>query len=132
MERFTHSERWLAHYKIRLPEFMRYYYAMTANLDGNVGRRLDAWEKLGVGDDTLVVFGSDHGEMFGAHGWIQKRPDRVGSLELPGPEPGDPLGNLLLVDPVGAPVLAHEKSFLIRGDCIVERQDPSEKRRAGQ
>lgn len=72
MDRFTDPDRWLAHYKVRLPEFMRYYYAMTANLDGNVGRLLDALEKLGVGDDTLVVFSSDHGEMFGAHGRVQK------------------------------------------------------------
>lgn len=47
---------------------MRVYYAMTANLDRNVGRLMDAIEKAGIVDDTIFVFTSDHGEMFGAHG----------------------------------------------------------------
>jgi arylsulfatase A-like enzyme len=41
---------------------------MTANVDWNLGRLLDALDKLGARDNTLVVFTSDHGEMFGAHG----------------------------------------------------------------
>jgi arylsulfatase A-like enzyme len=52
----------------RLPEWMRIYYAMTANLDWNVGRLLRAIDELGMREDTLVVFTSDHGEMFGAQG----------------------------------------------------------------
>jgi arylsulfatase A-like enzyme len=51
-----------------LPEWMRVYYAMTANLDWNVGRLLDAVDKLGLRQDTIFVFTSDHGEMFGAQG----------------------------------------------------------------
>ncbi|MEM7029385.1 MAG: sulfatase [Chloroflexota bacterium] len=51
-----------------LPEWMRVYYAMTANLDWNVGRLLDAIDQLGLNDNTIVVFTSDHGEMFGAQG----------------------------------------------------------------
>ena len=52
----------------RLPEMMRIYYAMTANLDWNVGRLMTAIQDSGLGDDTIVMFTSDHGEMFGAHG----------------------------------------------------------------
>ncbi len=51
-----------------LPEWMRVYYAMVANLDWNVGRLMDRLEKLGLAEDTILVFTSDHGEMFGAHG----------------------------------------------------------------
>ena len=51
-----------------LPEWMRVYYAMTANLDRNVGRLLQAVDDLGLRDDTIFVFTSDHGEMFGAQG----------------------------------------------------------------
>jgi len=52
----------------RLSEWMRGYYAMTANLDWNFGRLMAAVDRLGLRDDTIIVFTSDHGEMFGAHG----------------------------------------------------------------
>jgi arylsulfatase A-like enzyme len=54
--------------RTQLGEWMRVYYAMTANLDWNVGRLLRAIDDLGLRDDTILVFTSDHGEMFGAHG----------------------------------------------------------------
>ena len=52
----------------QLEEWMRVYYAMVANLDWNIGRLLQAIDELGLRDDTIVVFTSDHGEMFGAQG----------------------------------------------------------------
>jgi arylsulfatase A-like enzyme len=52
----------------RIPQWMRGYYAMTANLDWNFGRLMQAIDHLGIAGDTIVVFSSDHGEMFGAHG----------------------------------------------------------------
>ncbi|MFN2133856.1 MAG: sulfatase [Anaerolineae bacterium] len=52
----------------QLVDWMRIYYAMTANLDWNVGRMLQAIDELGLREDVLFVFTSDHGEMFGAHG----------------------------------------------------------------
>lgn len=55
-----------------LDEWMRCYYAMTANLDWNIGRIMDTLKKTGIDEDTLVVFTSDHGEMFGAHGRMKK------------------------------------------------------------
>jgi arylsulfatase A-like enzyme len=51
-----------------LPAWMRAYYAMTANLDDNIGRFMAAVKRLGLYDDSIIVFTSDHGEMFGAHG----------------------------------------------------------------
>ena len=51
-----------------LSDWMRVYYAMTANLDWNIGRLLDEIDELGLRDDTICVFTSDHGEMFGAQG----------------------------------------------------------------
>ena len=52
----------------KIPEWMRVYYAMTTNLDWNIGRLLWAVDELGLHDDTIFVFTSDHGEMFGAQG----------------------------------------------------------------
>ena len=54
--------------RAELPEWMRVYYAMTANLDRNIGRLLHAIDDLGLRDNTIFVFTSDHGEMFGAQG----------------------------------------------------------------
>ena len=52
----------------QIPEWMRVYYAMVANLDWNVGRLLKAIDEAGIGDNTIVVFTADHGEMMGAQG----------------------------------------------------------------
>jgi arylsulfatase A-like enzyme len=41
---------------------------MIANLDWNIGRLLAALEETGLSENTILVFTSDHGEMFGAHG----------------------------------------------------------------
>ena len=52
----------------KIPDWMKVYYAMVANVDWNFGRILEAIEKAGIREDTIVVFTSDHGEMFGAQG----------------------------------------------------------------
>jgi arylsulfatase A-like enzyme len=44
------------------------YDGEIAFTDRHIGRVLDAVERLGLTDDTLVVFTSDHGEEFGDHG----------------------------------------------------------------
>lgn len=55
-----------------LPDWMRVYYAMTANLDWNFGRLMKALDKAGVRDNTIIAFTSDHGEMFGSQGRLAK------------------------------------------------------------
>lgn len=72
MDRNTDPKRWLDHWKPNLEEFQRVYYAMTANLDWNVGRLLQTIDLAGLREETVVVFTSDHGEMFGAHGRVFK------------------------------------------------------------
>lgn len=54
--------------RAELSDWMRVYYAMTANLDWNIGRLLAVINELGLDQNTVVVFTSDHGEMFGAQG----------------------------------------------------------------
>ncbi len=49
-------------------EETRAYYAQTANLDWNLGRLMKALEEEGIAENTILVFTSDHGEMFGSHG----------------------------------------------------------------
>jgi arylsulfatase A-like enzyme len=55
-------------YEKHVDEEMRVYYAQTANIDWNLGRLMKTLDELGVADNTILVFTSDHGEMFGSHG----------------------------------------------------------------
>ena len=48
------------------------YYAQITFVDQQVGRILDALERTGLLDNTLIIFTSDHGEMLGDHGSHQK------------------------------------------------------------
>ena len=49
------------------------YAAQTASMDWEVERLLRALSRLELSKDTIFVFTSDHGEMFGAHGRIAKK-----------------------------------------------------------
>lgn len=49
-----------------------YYYGNLAQMDDCAGTVLNALRELGLEDDTIVVYTSDHGEMLGEHGLWQK------------------------------------------------------------
>jgi choline-sulfatase len=49
------------------------YYGMCSYIDDKVGRILDTIEHLGIEQETIVVFTSDHGEMLGERGmWFKQ------------------------------------------------------------
>lgn len=58
----------------RLRHIIANYYGMISLIDHNVGRILSALHDLGLADDTLVIFTSDHGEWLGDHGLMLKGP----------------------------------------------------------
>jgi uncharacterized sulfatase len=62
------------HEKAELAKDIAVYYGMVSCLDKYVGRILDRLEELGLAEDTLVVFTSDHGHYYGHHGLIAKGP----------------------------------------------------------
>jgi len=84
------------------------YYGMIALIDHNVGRILTTLDELGLSDDTIVVFTSDHGEWLGDHGLVLKGPMfyegllRVGMIVK---GPGVPAGKVV-ADPVSTVDLA--------------------------
>ncbi len=52
----------------KIKYFISEYYALVKEVDDWVGEILDKLDELGLSENTLVVFTSDHGEMLGSHG----------------------------------------------------------------
>jgi iduronate 2-sulfatase len=48
------------------------YYASITFADAQVGRIVDAVDRLGLAENTVIVFTSDHGYHMGEHGYWQK------------------------------------------------------------
>lgn len=84
------------------------YYGMISLIDHNVGCILTALDELGLADDTLVIFTSDHGDLLGDHGLYLKGPTPYeGLLRVPFVcrGPGVPAGKVV-ADPVSTVDLA--------------------------
>lgn len=53
---------------------LRGYLACVTQTDYAAGEVLDALDELGLAEDTIVVFGADHGGFAGDHGIVEKAP----------------------------------------------------------
>ncbi len=70
------------------------YYAAISFVDAQIGRLLDALDRLGLSDRTIVVFWSDHGYFIGEKGLWKKNAlfERVARTPLLIAAPGYPQG----------------------------------------
>ena len=71
------------HTDMKMPEYLKSYYATLSAVDDSVGRLLDYLRDSGLERDTMIVFTSDNGFLIGDHGLIDKRNAYEGSIRVP-------------------------------------------------
>jgi iduronate 2-sulfatase len=64
---------WFGVTELQSREALRAYWATISFVDAQVGRLLDALQELGLAENTVVVFWSDHGYHVGDHGLWKKQ-----------------------------------------------------------
>jgi arylsulfatase A-like enzyme len=72
--RYMHGFHSHVHDTEKLKKDIAVYYGMISLMDKYIGKILDRLDELGLAEDTIVVFTSDHGHFFGHHGLIAKGP----------------------------------------------------------
>lgn len=81
-------------YGNNMDEYMRLYNALCTQVDAGVRRILATLDAMGIADETLVLYSSDHGDMQGSHGLTNKNvpyEEAAGIpfiVRLPGGTPG--------------------------------------------
>lgn len=64
-------------------EWLTGYYAHCSALDACLGGLLNTLDEYGIGDDTIFVFTSDHGDMLGSQGQEKKQRPWDESVRVP-------------------------------------------------
>ncbi|MFI3325265.1 MAG: choline-sulfatase [Clostridia bacterium] len=92
-EKYSDMDKWVNHftgadeYKItnmdELKEARRCYLALTSYIDEKVGELLEELEENGLAENTIVMFTSDHGDMLGEKGMVEKRVFYEWSAKVP-------------------------------------------------
>ena len=67
-----HGFRSHLHNEKELAKNIAIYYAMISLMDKYIGKILDKLDELGLAENTMVVFTTDHGHFIGQHGLIAK------------------------------------------------------------
>jgi len=86
----------------QLRQIIANYYGMISLIDHSVGRILMALDDLGLSENTLVIYTTDHGDWLGDHGLILKGPINYDGLMRVGfivKGPGVPT-NKVVDDPI--------------------------------
>jgi arylsulfatase A-like enzyme len=77
----------LNHIEYADPEKIKYmiadYYGLVKEIDDWIGKILGKLDELGLSENTLVIFTSDHGDMLGAHGMREKNVFLEESAHIP-------------------------------------------------
>lgn len=62
---------------------VKQYFAAISGLDEQLGRVLDAVDEKGIRDNTILIYTSDHGEMMGSHGLMEKNTYYEEAFQVP-------------------------------------------------
>jgi arylsulfatase A-like enzyme len=116
------------------------YYGMVSEMDAQVGRILEALEKSGLKENTLIVFAGDNGLAVGQHGLLGKQNLYEHSIRVPMivSGPGVPVNKktdgftyLSDITPTIMDYLQVQKPSSVEGRSLVPViQDPSKKVRS--
>ena len=107
----------------RMRRIRALYYGLVSQVDEGVGLLLAELNALGIEDNTVVLFTSDHGDMLGDHGLSQKNVPYEHSVRVPLllRWPGITQPGKVADDPVGLtdilPTLAHGVGLEYPVDC---------------
>jgi len=67
----------------RMRRIKALYYGKVSHVDACIGRLMQHLDQLGLFENTIVIFTSDHGEMLGDHGLAQKQVPYEASIRIP-------------------------------------------------
>ena len=71
------------HSELDVEKYYKNYCETLCAVDDSIGRVLDQLKKMGIHDETLVIYMGDNGFMFGEHGLIDKRVAYETSIRVP-------------------------------------------------
>ncbi len=95
-ENYRNKPRWLRdqrnswhgvefpyHSNLDIESYYKRYSEALSGVDDSIGRVIAQLKKMGVHDETLVIYMGDNGFMFGEHGLIDKRVAYETSIRVP-------------------------------------------------
>jgi len=71
------------HSDLNIEQYYKRYCEALCSVDDSVGAVLEQLKKMGIHDETLVIYMGDNGFMFGEHGLIDKRVAYETSIRVP-------------------------------------------------
>lgn len=82
--KLTMRPNWVSRPGLPGPEQIAQYYGAITAIDDQVGRLMSSLDELGLAQNTIVIFASDHGAMLGSQGKRLKRKPWEESIRVPG------------------------------------------------
>jgi len=67
----------------KMHEYYRHYHGHISAVDKELGRVMDALDKAGIAEDTILIYSSDHGSSFGSNGVYNKANPYEESVRVP-------------------------------------------------
>jgi len=117
---------------------IRNYWGLVSQVDKALGGIMETLKKLGLDDNTIVVYTSDHGDMMGSHGLVAKQVMYEEAVKvpwlmrIPGIKPGKIDGRFSQIDlvPTLLDLMNRNSASELQGESLVEvikcRKQPEE------